>query len=194
MALEEQAALETAVVNLMRAATADSGLAYTTLNCGRMFDGRPPAVARGRWYAAVWGDNSGARSENNAMRTALDEAYTVYVTITVEMVLPFDRWVEHRDFLEAREHEIKAMIHRDIYNNIVTNAANVLAGFRRADLAAGATKNVGFYRGLSYESSDPVQAVGAAWLNADPDSGREAVTQRLRFGGALRTQNLANME
>lgn len=190
--LEPQAALETAAANLMQAST-PTGLGYDRLFCGRRYDGKPPPVARGKWYVAVWHDGSVQSGKAGALRTALDETFSFSVTITVELVQPFDRWVEHRDRLEEIANEVVALVQGDVYNNVLIDAANTLAGFRRADLAANATLPVGFYGGFAHDGKDALVEAGADWLNADPESGRCAIYQRLRFTGAARLQDLATL-
>jgi hypothetical protein len=192
MPLQPQAALEQATVNLMRTAVLSGGLGYTSLFCGRQFDGNPPPVARGKWYAAVWHDGVTPIGRNSAATTALDETHGLYVTITVELVQPADLWVQHRDELEAKARAIATLIHGDVYNNVIVNAANVLAGFRIGS-TPGADR-VGFVRGLAYEGGDAIVEAGAEWLGGQPDSSRCCIYQRLRFGGAIRIQALPDME
>jgi hypothetical protein len=194
MAIDVEAALEQAVVDLMRTATDSGGLGYTALQCGRQFDGRPPPVARGKWYAAVWSDHAVQVGANGGQLTAMDESYSLYVTITQELTQPSDYWVRHRDELRARANDVKALLAKDVWSNAITIAANALADLRRGDLAADATQAVGLIRGLAYEGSDPVTEAGADWLSADPQSGKSAIYQRLKFGGAMRVQSLANVE
>lgn len=179
----------------MQTGTGSGGLGYDSLFCGRALDGRPPPLARGKWYAAVWSDNAIQSGLNGAGSTALDETFGLYVTITVELPLySFDRWREARDALEQRARQVAVMIHKDVYANAIINEANVLGEMRRGDLASGAVFPVGFVRGLVWEGNDAITEAGADWLNAAPDSDRVAIYQRLRFGGAARIQNLANAE
>lgn len=194
MSLEPQNALEQAVVNLMQTSTGSGGLGYTSANCGRMFDGRPPPV-HGLWFASVWYDGQRAVSQNRSGSTSLDEEHGVYVTVTFSCVKPFDRWFEHRDELELKANDIRSAIHKDIYNNSIINAANTLAGFRSAS-ATPSSSNVGFFQGLRFDGMEMIQLVGPDWFNASVDSRRlqVGIAQRLRFRGAMRIQNLANME
>lgn len=194
MTLDACAALETAAVNLMRASLLSGGLAYDPLFCGRRFDDKPPPFARGRWYAAVWSDDAVEIGRAGANNTALDESFAINVTVTVELVEPADRWVVHRDALRQRRNEIRVLIGKDVYDNRVINAANVLASLRRGDPASGATQSVGLYRGLAFLGADAVVTAGPEWIGGEPDSNRCFLYQRLRFGGAMRLQDWADAE
>lgn len=190
--LEPQAALETAVTDLMRLSVASGGLGWAIIQCGRTFDGRPPPLARDPWYAAVWHDGSRQSGGMGAQTTALDEEYGLYVTVTVELNIDaFDQWVQRRDLLEKKCNRVVDLIHKDVYANAITNAANELAGFRRADLAAGATQEVGLFRGLTWQGTDSVVEAGAEWLSAQPTGDKYCAYQRVRFGGVARVRNLA---
>lgn len=195
MALEPQAALEVAVLAQLRLSTGEGGLAYDPKFCGRRYKGYPPPLCP-VWYAAVWSDLSVQSGANRAMRSALDESHSVFVTITVPCSKPFDRWIEHQDLLERKRNEIRAMVHGDAYDCRIANAANELAECRRADLAAGATRPVGFWQGLAYEGADAIQECGPDWFQGDPEAARPMVglAQRLRFSGACRMQAGGNAE
>lgn len=195
MSLEPQAALESAVLHFLTLDTVSGGLAYGAKFCGRRYKGYPPMLCP-IWYAAVWGDGAVQSGTNRATRSALDETYSVYVTLTVPCSLPFDRWIEHQDFLEEKRNRIRALIHEDAYNCAIINRANTLGEMRRADLASGATQPVGFWQGLAWDGADPIQEAGPDWFQGDPEAANPKVglTQRLRFVGACRMQDGANME
>ncbi len=194
MALHPQAALEQALLNLLRAATGAGGIGLGEKFSGRRFDGRPPPHCP-PYYVSVWHDLSLQVGGARAQVTALDETYDVFVTVTYQMSLPFDRWVEHRDDMEAMGNRIRACVHKDVYNNAIANAANVLAEFRNAGAPDG-THNVGFYRGLAFAGKDALIEVGPEWFSsrADTPNPPVGITQRLRFTGIQRTQDLSNME
>lgn len=192
MALEPQAALETAVLNLLRRPADQGGGGFGDIFCGRRFDGRPPAVARGKFYLAVWSDGSVRSGDSRAQATALDETYGLTVTATVEGVQPFDRLVERRDELDRLINRVRAIVHRDVYANGVINEANELAGLRRGDDYGGG--RVGFVRGLAYLGRDQVQEAGPDWFGGDPERGPVGLRQAARFGGATLIQSLATLE
>jgi hypothetical protein len=176
-----QQVLEQAVVNALRAAEIP-GLPEKAID--RTFAGQPHPRAGNR-FAAVW-SGGGRRSQ---LKTCSDEVFSVSVTVTVRCVQPADRWVLHRDELEVLVNTIRALIHQDIYNNSISNAANVLANYNQADTP------VGFYEGLWCQSIEDVRDVGPDWFHAHVDSPGTNVgmSQRIVFGGARRTQNIPTM-
>jgi len=179
MALQPQAALETAVRNAIR-----TSLEYPDAQCQRTHAGMPHPRA-GNVFVSVWYDGQ----RDSEMRTCLNEVFGVYVTVTVRAVQPFDRWVIHRDDLEARLNAIKALLHADSYNFAISRAAAVLAEFD------GTGQAVGFREALWFRGFDAVQEVGPDWFSASIDGPNVPVglAQRARFGGARRVQALATM-
>lgn len=147
--LQPQAALEQAAVDAIRAT-----LGYTADQCGRCFDGRPPPRC-GAVYASVWSD--GAVSSKS--RVSLDQTRGIRVTVTRRLNLPFDRWLEHRDEVDARLQAIVALIQRDSLNFAITNAANVLANY-----GPGNTTRVTFAEALAYDRTEPWREVGGEWF------------------------------
>jgi len=146
-----------------------------------MFDGEPPPRCGNVW-ASVWHDG-GRTSE---MRTCLNEVHGVYVTLTIRLTRPFDQWVQHRDELELRANDIRALIHKDQYNFAICRAAAVLAEFDQTG-----SQPIGWREALMFDGFDAIQTVGNAWFKANPDSGPEVgIAQRIRFGKARRIQAL----
>ena len=125
------------------------------------------------------------------MRTCLNEVFGVVVTVTVRFVQPFDRWVKHRDDLEARCNAIRALVHSDQYDFRTTRLANQLAGF---DSFANRSRSapIGFREALMFEGLDPIQAVGPAWFKAELEGAALEVgaAQTIRFGKSRRVQAL----
>lgn len=177
-ALEPQAALEQAVLEAIGAQ-----LSYSAEQSGRTFDGRPPARAGGVWVA-VWG--TGRRTPGKAMGTALDQVLDVMVTVSIRLSLPFDRWVRHRDDLEARLNAIIAVVNRDRRDFSIARAANVLAGYRTASQVGAST--VGFCEGLRWEETQAGREVGGEWFAAGGQGNKQGWAQTARFGGARHLQ------
>lgn len=182
MALEAQAALETAVVNAIRAA-ALGGFTWTTKNSGRMYNGEPPPAC-GNYWLSVWSDNN----RSSKWRTALEEKFEVYVTLTVRAVQPWDRMVVHRDDLEAKLNRISALIHQDVWTYAISRAANTLAAYD------GVSQVVGFREGLKFLRYDPIQEVGAAWFKSQLDDPRTGLAQTARFGDCLHVRAVATAD
>jgi hypothetical protein len=179
--LEPQAALETAIRDLIRAQ-----LNYTPEQCECMFNGEPPGRC-GKIFVSVWSDNS----RTSEMRTCLNEVLGARVTVTIRFVQPFDRWVKHRYELEARCNAIRALVHSDQYDFRVTRLANQLAGFDSFANRSKATP-VGFREALMFEGFDPIQAVGPSWFKAELEGATLEVgaAQTIRFGKSRRVQAL----
>ncbi|MDE2097162.1 MAG: hypothetical protein KGL39_07940 [Patescibacteria group bacterium] len=179
--LEPQAALETAVRDLIR-----SQLSYREADCDRMFDDEPPPRC-GKVFASVWSDGN----RTSDMMTCLNEVLGVNVTVTVRFVQPADRWVKHRDDLEARCNAIRALIHADQYDFRVLRLANQLAGFD-SFVGRSSAAAVGFREALMFERFDPVRKVGPDWFKAELDAPSVEVgaAQTIRFGKARRVQAL----
>lgn len=179
MALEPQAALETAVRDAIR-----STLGYTQRDCERMYDGRPAPTA-GDWFVSVWSPSG----RSSSSRTCLDEQFSVHVTLTARVALPYDRRLRIRDELERRINAIRALIHKDNLNWSILRAANTLADLSHTNN----TKSVGFCESLMLEGLDPLQEVGGDWFSA---SGSQApsitgLVQTARFGAARLVQALS---
>jgi len=183
--LQPQAALETAVLNALLA-QAPAGLEYPASQCKRMYDGQPPPKA-GNVFVSVWYD---AQRGSLGQRTYLGELFGVYITLTLRFVLPFDRWVQHRDDMEARANAIKVLICQDTWNYSIINAANTLAGFRNS--GTGSTQApVGWCEALVFQGFDPIQDVGPDWFHAHVEHAAErnvGIAQRIKFGMAKRIQ------
>ena len=180
MALDMQAALEQAAVHLIR-----QWCGYREQECGRTFDGRPPPMAP-NVYAAVWHD--GARQSE--WRTGLFEVFALSVTVTVRCVQPFDRWVVHRDDLETRLNLIAELIHKDTHNNLVSNAAESLAGL------TGPQRPNGYSEGLKFIAFDPVEVQGPDWFHAELDRATNrdvGLSQRARYGDNKRLRRNSNL-
>lgn len=192
MPLEPQAAIESAVTTLLTTAVIGGGLGWDTKFCKRMLDGQPPPLC-GPWFASVWHD--GSRQAGPTGNVNLDEIHAFSVTVTVRLVQPFDRWVQHRDELETKVNDLRALIFTDRLNHVIINAANTLAGFRAANVPDG-TNWVGFCEALKWESCEPIQEVGPEWFHANVDQGDRncGLAQRVRFKGPRRVQTLANMQ
>lgn len=183
--LQPQAALETAVVNAILAADLSGG--YTSATVKRTWNGEPDARA-GNVFVSVW--SGGSRQPDRAKRTALDERFSLAVTITVRCSRPRDQWVIHRDDIECRLNAIRALIQQDALSNTILNAANVLAGYRNAGSSPPYTSPVGFCEALCWEGTDDVQEANSSWFSAKADKG-EALHQTARFGQARRIQAIA---
>lgn len=186
--LSPQAALEQAVVNAIQAMTGGDFTYATDAYCRRMYDGHPPPLM-GNYFVSVWYD---ARRDSSAKRTYLDELFGVYLTITLRFVQPFDRWLVHRDEMEARANALKVLICQDSYNYSIINAANILAGFRSSGQSP-ASQPVGWCEALVFQGYDPMQEVGADWFRAHVNSTSlrdMGIAQRLKFGLARRVQSI----
>ena len=183
--LQAQAALETAVVNALLAAP-PAGLESPSAQCARMYNGQPPPKC-GNVFLSVWYD--GQRGTDN-QRTKLTELFGVYITLTLRFVLPFDRWLRHRDDMEARMNAIKVLICQDTWNYSIINAANTLAGFRSSG-TGDTTKPVGWAEALVFQGFDAIQEVGPDWFHARVEHATEkdvGIAQRIKFGMARRVQ------
>ena len=182
--LEPQAALEQAVVDLLRA-TPPAGLGLIPIQCERLYDGTPPA-RMGDFFAAVWYDGQRGSS---GQRTHLSETFGVYVTLTVKFTLPPDRWLRHRDFLEKKANAVKALVAPDAQDYRVVRAAAQRAGLRNP--ATGNTdRAVGWIEGLVFGGFDPIEVKGPDWFSAEGHAVVGAA-QRIKFGLARRVQGLA---
>lgn len=170
--LQPQAALEVAVRDSIRAA-----LGLRADQCDCMFNGQPPPRC-GLRFVSVWYDNQ----RTNRSPVALDEIYGVYVTVTVRITLPFDRWIQHRDDVEALANAIRAVVQRDSYNFLISAAANNKAGFDRP------TTPIGFRGALVFDRFDPLQVASGPWFGAKPDAKDQGLTQTIRFGKSRRVQ------
>ena len=183
MALEPQAALETAVRDAIR-----TTLGVSRAMCDRMFDGRPPPSC-GPIFVAVW--SGGRRSQGKAGRTALDQMFTVAVTITARINRPFDRQVIHRDEIEKRMNAIVALIHLDTWNQSVINASNTLAAYRASN--PGGILPVGFSEALAWESTEDVRQVDGSWFMAEPEK-LAGIAQTAHFAKARHIQAIATAQ
>jgi hypothetical protein len=183
--LEAQAALEQAVVDLLRA-TPPVGLGLRRAECERMYDGQPPPAA-GDFFASVWYD--GQRG-TTSQRTNLDEIFGVYVTLTVRFTLTPDRWVKHRDFLEKRANQVKALLAKDARDYRVVRAAARLAGLRNPG-SGDFGRPPGWTLGLVFMGFDALAPVGADWFSAESRDAHIGAYQRIRFGQAQRIQAVA---
>ncbi len=188
--MDPQEALETSVVNLIRSSTADGGLALSAATCGRTFDGSPPPTC-GQFFVAVWSDDGW----KGGGTTYLSDEMQVYVTVTVRLSQPFDRWVNHRDEVRALSRQIRVIVGKDIYDHRVSRAANTLASLRLTDTGSLA-QAVGVREPLVWERFDGVQMVGPDWFKANVAKGDTScgLAQRVVFGRAKRYQNWANAE
>lgn len=187
--LQPQAALEEAVLGNIRDSAPTSGFSYDRVNSGRMYDGQPPPRC-GNIFLSVWYD--GQRG-TLGQRTHLSELFGVYLTLTLRFVQPFDRWVHHRDDMEARANAIKALICQDTWNYSIIIDANKRAGFRTSSQPDNVSP-VGWCEPLVFQGFDPIQDVGADWFHADPGRVSErdvGIAQRIKFGMAKRIQSLA---
>lgn len=187
MPLEPQAALETAVLNLLQTSSGSGGLGYTSANSGRLDKGMPPANCP-PWFVCVWHD--GSRQAGPNARVCLDEYHAVFVTITVQLSLPWDRWTTHRDALEAKVNDIRALVGKDAYNHVIVNAANTLAGYRTSQTPDGSSR-VGFCEALAFAGADAIVEAGPDWFHAAVDSRPDlcGLYQTLRFDRCRRTQD-----
>lgn len=185
--LNPQAALEQAVLAAVQTVASD-GYSYDRVNSARMFDGQPPPRC-GNVFLSVWYD--GQRG-TLGQRTYLSELFGVYLTLTLRFVQPFDRWVHHRDDMEARANALKVLICQDTWNYSIISAANTLAGFRSSG-GPNLGAPVGWCEPLVFQGFDPIQDVGADWFHADPGRAGEkdvGIAQRIKFGMAKRIQAL----
>lgn len=175
---EPQAALEQAVVDLLRAQ-----LSLAERDCARTFDDRPHPRAGGVFYA-VW--SGGGHEAGRGLGTSLDRLFEVNLTITVRCSLPFDRWLEHRDDLESRLDAVVARVNADRTTFAIVNQANTLAGYRPSNPAGPRT--VGFCEGLRWERTEDVQEVGPDWFGAH-GAKSQGLAQTARFGHARHVQS-----
>lgn len=181
--LEPQDALEAAVVAAIIARGAPGGGEYPPSQVRQMFDGTPEPRC-GSVFISVWYD--GQRGSQS--RTALDEIFGVYVTLTIRCTQPFDRWLTHRQDLERRCNAIRALIHRDSLDFSICRAAAKLAGYD------GANQPTGYREALAFDGMDRVEAKGPDHFSAEADDARAVgLAQRIRFGKARRVQAMLTM-
>lgn len=178
MPLEPQAALEQATLNALR-----NELGYTDRTSGRTFQGHPPPLA-GNVFASVWWPGR----RQSLSRTCLDEVQGVYVTLTLRLVKPFDRWIEHVDDLERRCNAVRALLHNDTLTYDICRAAAVLAVYDTDD-----TRPIGFREALMFEGLDDYEVVGPDWFHGHVDGKSQDVglKQTVRCGKARRLQAIA---
>lgn len=175
--LEPQAALETAVRDLVR-----TRLHYPAGVCGRTFDEHPPPFA-GPHYVGVWSP----ADRDSSQRACLDERLGLRVTLTLRVNVPYDRKVELRDELERRLNAIRALLHQDSDSWLVIQEANKLAALAYA--AGAGVRGVGFCEGLMFEGFDSVQEVGGEWFQGQSQKPQvTGIQQTARFGRARRVQ------
>ncbi len=182
MAMEPGEALETAVRNAIR-----TSLAYQDSFCDCTFDGQPPPRC-GPIYVSVWSD--GATQPGPSVSTCLDEYHSVFITVTVRTVQPFDRLILHRRDLEQRINAIRALIARDRRDFSICNAANLLASYRSSG-APDSVHQPGFCESLLYQGKDRVEIKGPDWTHGDIEKATNrdcALAQTVRFGRCRRIQ------
>lgn len=186
--LQPQAALEQATLNALLASGAPGGGVIPASQCSRMFDGQPPARC-GTVFYAVWSD---AARRNEGHKTSYSELFNVSITVTIRLAQPADRWLIHRDDLEARVNAAVFLIGQDQQNFSIVNAANALAGFRSSGgPATGAPP--GWVESLLFAGLEAVKVIGPDWFQAatDSDSGKPSgIAQRIRFEGARRIRGI----
>lgn len=179
-----QQAVEEAVLYYLTLASGSGGLALSSNDTGRNFDGRPPPRWGGLVYASVWSD--GARASNS--RTAMDETFTVNVTVTARLNLPADRWHDTRDDVSERLDSIEAFVHKDQYAFLISRKASTLAAFD------GVAEPVGFREALQLLRRGPWEEKGADWFRSKrPEGGAGlpcGIAQTAYFGGVRRVRNL----
>lgn len=166
-----QEALEKAVV-----ASIQNDLGWTGASSfvARTFDGEPHPRC-GQIFVSVWSDNS----QGSHSRDMLERDFKVFVTVTVRLSFPPDRWIEHRDDLSDRTERIIGLIHKDLSAYAVSNAAAV---FYTPDDAGH------FIEALGFVGADAIKTVGPDWFKAVPESGQCGIAQTLRFGGNRRKE------
>lgn len=181
--LPAQAALEQAVVDAVLA----GGLGYSSHQCGRCFDGRPPAT-KGDVFVGVHG--TGER--RSAMRSCLDEVLGVRVTLSMKAGRRARQtWHLFRDEIEQRLALIAALVHRDSLDHRVIRAANTLAGYEAMDgVMVTTTRHAGFVRGLMFEGFGPVEVKRAEWWESE-EKGDAGLAQTATFTGARRIRATA---
>lgn len=175
--LQPQAALETAIRNALR-----TTLVYRAEQCDRTLDARPSLMCP-PLFVGVWSEGE----RNSTMPTCLNEEFGVNVTVTIRSNLPYDRMLTERDAIEYELNRIRALIHGDVYNHAILNAANVLA-----DLGTGATQHIGFTKALRFLRFEPISIVDGRWFQAEAEE-FAGLSQTARFGGAQRVQALPYM-
>jgi len=184
MPLEPQAAIETAVLNTIRAIPGDG---YGAHNCDRMMNGEPPPACGAVWVS-VWHDLS-RRSNSD---TCLDEVYGCYVTITLRStVVPWAKRGPLKDELERRANRIRAAVHVDCLVNRIQREASALMA------ADGEGQKVGFRERLKFENFESLQEGGIQWFKGDvekPTAADAGLALTVRFGGLRLIQALATME
>jgi hypothetical protein len=190
--LSPQAALEQAALQAILATGGPGGQALPASQAARMYDGQPPARA-GKIFYSVWSDNG---RPNAGQATRFQEAFSVFVTITVRLEQPPDMWLLHRDDLERRANAVRALLGQDQLSYSIINAANTLAGLRSSGNAA-AGQPVGWCLPLLWRGMDPIKLVGPDWFDAETKAppGRGAgVAQRLVWGNATLVQAIATAQ
>lgn len=174
--LGPQASLEQAVVELLR-----TQLGYRENECQREFDAQPPASC-GDVYLAIWSDGSRESSQRNA----LDERMGVNVTLTLRLKVPEDRWLSVRDDVETRLNAVRALLHKDSWDQRVIRLANLRGGRSEA-----ATRHMGFVEGLVFDRYEPLKLVPGSWFGASKGGDRAGVAQTARFREARILQSIA---
>lgn len=185
-----------AVRNTLRLAP-PSGLGYADRECDRSGPGGKPPPFAGKWFVTVW---PGGGRQYNRDRYKVNREMDVIVTLTMRVNESFDRI---QDLLDAeggdaakgfygRVQAIIELIHKDSYNCHVMNRANTIIG----DPGNG-DEPTGFRVPLMYVNDSDPRYVGPDWFHADLEEHDGAppvgVVSDIRFGGARRLQNPANI-
>lgn len=186
--MEPQAALETAVLNALKNS---SHTCIRNAQIARMCDGRPRPVC-GNVFISVWSD--GSRNGDVQRRTMLPEIMGVKVTATVRFLVPFDRRVKHRDDLEEILNRVVEVVHKDLYDHAILNAANDLASLEAPDPASQLP--AGLVEALTFMNYEPVMEVGPDWFftNMEVQGFSEkdfGLAQTVNFGQAARYRSLS---
>lgn len=193
-------ALALAVLGQIQSAPHKHGLALTSQHSDLCpFQGQPPP----RCGEVFWGVWCGARTNNSRPMGALDESYTVNITISFRLQgkTPFDRIGSQRwsakdgDILktgidDAVDRTRISIMARD-FDHSVIQFANTLMFPEDADVLGSGYNSRSFCEPLRYLGDDEIQPVGPEWFSSRGEERRYGAIVTLRFGGARRIQKFA---
>lgn len=183
--LQPQAALESAVVDALRAS-----LKISDRDCGRVVLKGLPPPRMGPKYVAVWG--GGGKKPGSSM--ALDQILSVMVTVTVRLTQPYDRAHVHRDELELLCNQVVNAVSVDRNTFAISTAANAYAGFR-ASGSPDSVSDAGFCEPLVWQGTDDTIMAGPDWFHGHIEKGDMdcGLYQTVRFSGARLIKDYSNV-
>lgn len=169
-----------------RDAIIGAGLGYTIQTCNLMFEGKPPPNC-GAVFLAVHGGTI-----QDTARDSLDELYSVIITLTMRVSIPYDRGgtdllAKAESGADERLRKLRAKLKHKYTGLLSTANAAILA-------SAGAGETVyGFSEPFTNSQIEQPRIVGSDWLHGDPNSTECGIAQNLVLSGARRLQPLELM-